>query len=312
MKWLNPLRWTRRYRRVVTTLESYRAKLQARQEQAQRILDILQKAEIALNSTFTVDIDKIWRFIHVAQAVDVSQDNLRVPAVALRREADKLTTWRKNAVHDLLGSPEKPKPDNELTARHLCTAASLIYEHYDNQAYKEGLLRSHKWQLCVALGLIIVGLLWWFRAMSVPYWWFGFEQVFWVQSPFNNLKPFEVKFEEAVPSHTLVSVALFGLLGAAVSAIIKFPGSMQSSRIPEVTATLSVTVLRLFMGGASAIIVYVFLGSGLAPQVFTLTDPKNITTKTLFALAIVAGFSERLVARAIEAVAEPKKESTQK
>lgn len=310
VKWLNPLRWTRRYRRVVSTLASYRATLEARQQEVRHILVILQKAEIALNSTFVVDIDKAWRFIHAAQAVEILQDDLGVRAIPLRREAEKLNTWRKNAVHELLGSPEKPKPDQELTARRLYEATSLIFGHYENQAYKDGLLSSHKWQLCVALGLIIFGLFWWFRALSVPYWWFGFEQVFWVHSPFDNPKPFEIKFDEAVPSQTLVSVALFGLLGAVVSAIIKFPGSMQSSRIPEVTATLSATVLRLFMGGASAIIIYVFLDSSLAPQIFRFTEP--ITTKTLFALATVAGFSERLVTRAIEAVAEPKKESTQK
>ena len=127
-----------------------------------------------------------------------------------------------------------------------------------------------------------------------------------------NPNPFGIKFEEAYTVQTLVPVALFGLLGAIISAIIKFPNSSQVSRIPEIAASLSVTLLRIFMGGASAIVVFVFLGSNLARNVFTFANPESITSNTIFALSIVAGFSERLVTRAIEAVSDPKKESTKK
>jgi len=98
-----------------------------------------------------------------------------------------------------------------------------------------------------------------------------------------------------------LTVALFGLLGGTLSAMLKAPESTKSSRIPELTATTRITLLRLCMSAAAAIVIYVFLESDLSdPFLGSLEDIKPYT---IFAVSFVAGFTERLVMRAVGHVA---------
>jgi hypothetical protein len=103
---------------------------------------------------------------------------------------------------------------------------------------------------------------------------------------------------------------LFGLLGGTVSAMLRASDPSQSSRIPELTAAMRVTFMRILMGAASAIVIYVFikspLGASLSKSVFSegIGDSLKLPTSfTAYVIAFVAGFSERLVLRAVESVA---------
>lgn len=97
----------------------------------------------------------------------------------------------------------------------------------------------------------------------------------------------------------LFSVATFGLLGATISATMAVVQARGASRIPELVSSFKVTILRLFMGPASAIVLYFVAQSTLFEKIFTFTLNNN----TLLIVAVAAGFSERLVLRVVETVA---------
>jgi hypothetical protein len=106
------------------------------------------------------------------------------------------------------------------------------------------------------------------------------------------------------------TVALFGILGGTVSAMLRASDTSQSARIPELTAAVRVTFMRILVGGASAVVIYVFLKSALGGALGTALFSGGIAKAiedlqpfTAYAVAFVAGFSERLVLRAVEQLA---------
>ena len=99
----------------------------------------------------------------------------------------------------------------------------------------------------------------------------------------------------------LLSVAVFGLLGAIISAI--FSSSKAGPlRIPEMVSSFQATTLRLLVGPASAIALYFVARSELSPQVFKSILSNDYGAATL-AIAFVAGFSEQIVRRVVESFA---------
>jgi hypothetical protein len=88
--------------------------------------------------------------------------------------------------------------------------------------------------------------------------------------------------------------------------MLRASDSGQSTRIPELTAAIRVTFMRILMGGASAVMIYVFLRSSLSRSLFSQEIAQAVETPwpyTAYAVAFVPGFSERLVLRAVETVA---------
>jgi 8-oxo-dGTP diphosphatase len=295
-RWLDFRRCTKRYRRLTSSIAAYRMDLQklvckaAADDRSQdwcwmdAAVQAIESAEAAADRC---QIDEGWKLLHAAQRLELlsaANAELVTRATVLRHEADKLSSWRKKAVYELLGPPEHPKTD--LQKETVYQATLLRDEHYDNQAYKDALLRAHQIHLWIALTFVLLLLASW-RALLSTY---GLLEPKALEPPFD---PFEWRM--------YLPVALFGLLGATVSAILKFPDSSKPSRIPELTASLKLTLLRLFMGAGSAIVIYIFLTSDLANEIFAF-NPAKITISTLAAISIVAGFSERLVLRAITAV----------
>ena len=105
-------------------------------------------------------------------------------------------------------------------------------------------------------------------------------------------------------------MGLFGLLGGTVSAITAVPKSLEAARIPELTTSFQVTFLRLFMGFASAVVIFVLLNSTLGAKILSgvLTQDLAAVIKghdlyTAYFIAFCAGFSKRLVMRAAAYVA---------
>jgi len=64
-------------------------------------------------------------------------------------------------------------------------------------------------------------------------------------------------------------------------------------------SSVQVTFLRLFMGPASALVLYFVAQSTIFDQIFKYPLNDN----TLLILALAAGFSERLVLRVVETIA---------
>jgi hypothetical protein len=291
-------------------------------KQAQCWLDAMRRflsdARAALDRG---DLDQGWRLLHAAQRAGIhalNDDDAELASLAstLRSEADKLKSWRQKAIERLLGTPEKPAA--KVTVAAVYEAASLRDEYYDNQAYKDRLLKTQMLALVLTLGGVMVALALVAsrtvdvvpaRTATVP----GVEQNAAVVSAIAVTPP-AARGARSMDSDqkAFVMVALFGLLGSTVSAMLRASDTGQSARIPELTAAVRVTFMRILMGGASAIVVYVFLksdlGSALTKELFsaqiaTAIKDGGIGLYTACAIAFVAGFSERLVLRAVESVA---------
>jgi len=257
---------------------------------------LLTEAQMALDRG---QIDQGWRLLHAARRAEIlalDENELQHRATVLRAEADKLRSWRQKAVQRLLGTQESPEANVGIGA--VFEAATLRDEHYDNQAYKDQLLRTQMLVLVLILAAVMAPLLY---VMTRA----GAGQ----GGGASDLT------ETAVVSFGVI--AIFGLLGATVSGMLRASDSGQSARIPELTAAIRVTFMRILMGGASAVVLYVFLRSSLATalgqSLFSEAIAKAIEQLqpyTAYALAFVAGFSERLVLRAVEAVAGKDEDKT--
>ncbi len=283
---------SRRWRRLASAITAYRVELGQRVSRCQETqaayawvgpaYGALCRAELALCDG---DIDKGWKCFLAAQRMELfglnPNEELQARVIVLREEAEKLSSWRKRAAYELLGSMSEGTPDVEK----VYVAALLRDEHYSNQAYKDGLLRNHVARLVLILALLLSTLF----------------ALLWLE-----ILPTPDVLEKAPPDYKedlwmFLTVALFGLLGGTLSAMLKAPESTKSSRIPELTATTRITLLRLCMSAAAAIVIYVFLESDLSdPFLGSLEDIKPYT---IFAVSFVAGFTERLVMRAVGHVA---------
>lgn len=296
--WLDPRRRSKRYVRLTASVAASRMDLQRRvcnaaaDEKSEdwcwvdAAVKSIEGAEAALERR---RIDEGWKLLHAARRLDLlsaASEELDSYATAIRHEADNLNSWRKKAIYDLLGPPDHPKAFLEKEAVY--QAALLRDESYDSQAYRDSLLRSHQMHLWIALLVVLSLVASWKGILATS----GLLDLQALSPPFD---PFEWRM--------YLAVGLFGLLGAIISAIVKFPDPSKPSRITELTASLRLTLLRLSMGAAAAIIIYIFITSTLVRDVFAINQ-QQITASTLAAISIIAGFTERLVLRAVNAVSE--------
>jgi ADP-ribose pyrophosphatase YjhB (NUDIX family) len=268
---------SRRWRRLASALTAYRVELERRANRRQGppsactwvgpAFEAMCSAELALRNG---DIDKGWKCFNAAQRMELFAlkpgDELQSRVITLKEEAEKLRSWRKRATYELLSGLSNDTSDVEK----VYVAALLRDEHYANLAYKDGILRTH----FTFLGLILIAVLLILFVLA-----FG-GILTAVQSPDPLM---------------FLCVGLFGLFGGTVSAIFKAPKSTQSSRIPELTATIRIALLRICMSIASALIVYIFVISELSDKL----NLKTTDSYTIFATSFVAGFTERLMMRAI-------------
>lgn len=244
--------------------------------------DLLDQAQLALRDG---NIEKGWKCFLGAQRMEIfgldEKEELSARVKVLQEEASKLQSWRKKALEHLLGSSENPKEVNDKAIVY--EAALIRDEHYNNQAYKGALNRDLTFYLSISLALVLIGIFLTIGNIS--------------DLPDKNPTP---------PSRELfLNVMLFGLLGGVVSAILKAIDLDQSSRIPEMLTSIYVTFLRIFVGGAFAIIIIIFLKS----QFVSFLNPtvavavKSLNIYSIYAISFVSGFTERLALRAIEAIA---------
>ena len=214
-------------------------------------------------------IDEGWKLLLNAyrlDLLDLDLTELKAMATAMSEEANKLNVWRKNAVRQLLTIKED-EDQKELVIK-VSKAAQLRDEYYHNEAYKDGLRRGHALRLAVVLALVLLTLLLLTRAGHLL-------------GTTKDVQPF----------YSVLSMGIVGLLGATISAITNAPAAQSTTRIPEMTSSIRVTVLRLLMGPASAIVIYFVTQSNFYNLNFKF-QPEGYA---LLVIAFVAGFSERLV-----------------
>lgn len=99
----------------------------------------------------------------------------------------------------------------------------------------------------------------------------------------------------------LIFAALFGLLGAIISDLTKYAGNRKITNSDEERSAIYgfwVTAARYTFGATSAVIFLIILYSEILPVI----DTAELTERLALVLAFAAGFSERLVIRAMEEI----------
>jgi ADP-ribose pyrophosphatase YjhB (NUDIX family) len=283
----------RRWQRLASAVIAYDQELQGRAKLFHRLPEglatirgILKEATDALEIR---DIDRGWICFHKARQLELlhlDDPQLNAVAMVMQHEAEKLKGWRKKAVLRLLSvdgenqaqKKEEPRRCPKISREQVFCAAQIRDEHYDNEAYKDSLRQSSLLLFAITLAVILVAVL-------------GLSYLQYL--------PFEPTQAAGPPqSMRLLSVAVFGLLGAITSAI--FSSSKGSSlRIPEMVSSFQATTLRLLVGPASAIALYFVARSELSPQAFKSLLSNDYGAATL-AIAFAAGFSEQIVRRVVE------------
>ena len=205
---------------------------------------------------------------------------LSAVAAAMRAEADKLNPWRKKAVLDLL--PTGEATDKDRLRKRVFQAALLRDEHYGNEAYKDGIRLVTALWLALALLIGLAALL-----------------CLADNGTLTRALADMPKSDNADLYSALLTVAVVGFLGAAMSALTTAPKSDAPSRIPEMVSSFRVIMMRLLVGPVSAIIVFFTVQSDTYSKIFG----SNPDGYGLLVLAFVAGFTERLVRQVVETVA---------
>jgi 8-oxo-dGTP pyrophosphatase MutT (NUDIX family) len=243
---------------------------------AKAALNLLVKAQHALDDN---DIDCGWRCFNAAQRMELfglAESNpsaLQARAQTILREASaKAPDWRKQAIEDLLGTEGQVKGDVSVT--EVFYAHQVLYDHYDNLYHKLAAIRRQLQLLGVSALLALLTTI-----VRVA----------------NGL-PLAGDAVNTEDPQFVVSVALFGLMGASLSGIFSLAGGSMRARIPERLLNWWISVSRLVTGAVAALVVYNFLISGL------LQIGGETTSGLILAVSFAAGFSERLVVRAVESV----------
>jgi hypothetical protein len=227
------------------------------------------------------EIDAAWRCFHPAVRQEIylaDPVELQLRADALRREAgaQKLSDWRSKAILDLLGTAETegrlPGLIEDVRTR-VVEATRLREDDDNNRYYKVALVRGQRTLLVLVLIVclaFVLGL-----ALAVDW--------------HTDLGDPSIGF--------LGLVALFGAIGACLSAIQSLGRTGAHARIPEHVASSLITITRPALGAAAALGLYAIAASGALNV--DLTDEQ--AHLTVLALAFGSGFSERLVVSAVGA-----------
>jgi 8-oxo-dGTP pyrophosphatase MutT (NUDIX family) len=266
--WLRTRREKQLEAAILTTTEEMHWRAlqthQARAPWARRARVLLRAAQNFLRRGM---IDEGWQTLQTARRLEISvmnDDELAAHAAGLRAEADaKLGEWRRKTVNEDL----KATVPSYAALRH---AQHVVDEHAQNVYRRLTIAADHLSSMAVIIGLLLVSLLYLSAVVPIP-----------------------IASAEVDPFELTVYVLIFGMLGGAVSAMLPRERDGGSSRIPEQLAAATFSKLRPVIGGASALILYVFVNSGLFVSGIELTHGMVL----LFAFA--AGFSERLIVRAI-------------
>jgi 8-oxo-dGTP diphosphatase len=263
---------------------------------------LLANAEEALKDG---DEDRGWHCFLAAQRMElrilhaVNPAALQLRGQTLCAEAeDKLKSWRKERVHQVLrnaqaSQPSVPAPPTPLTGGppppdspsvdrrtmsvdEISEIAEILHRHFENSAVKRRAQAKHLLRLIsVGLGLAVL----WLVLLSL--------------SPGLRAQMGE-DAESRLPRLTL-AVMLFGVLGASLSGLLSTFTDPGKVKIPELLFSFRVTLARLVVGLLSAVAANVMLTS----RFLRIGDLEPSTLVILLA-ALVAGFSERLVTGALK------------
>lgn len=243
------------------------------------------------------DVDLGWQCFSAAQRMELfgleqlEDGRLEAKAQAVLHEADeKLGSWRKKTVQDILADPNK----RDVTAEKVYYASQILHEHHNNVYRRLGII-GRQFRILVIVAVLAVGG--WL--LIAPHLVGSASEVDSPESPASeapagsqSIPASEVQLDDRA---ILVSVALFGIMGASMSGILSLARATATTRIPEQLLNSWFTLTRPVVGAVAALAIHVFLLAGLLALGRT-------TLGLVLAASFAAGFSERLVVRAAESV----------
>lgn len=224
-------------------------------------------------------IEAAWSSLKAAQRATITafeETELALEARRVGREAEeKLRGWRKKAIEDALGLSPEPKEDHFPT--RIRVAREILDEHQDNVYRRIRLLAR---QLTRAALALIAALVLLFVIVSMG----------WAANLGDGVTVLE-------DWRALATVMVLGAVGAVVSGVISLAASEVERRIPDLRTQLLLMSLRPLVGAGAAVLAVVVLRSGLGNAI-------NVSDTGVYAVSLIAGFSERVATHAVEAASQ--------
>lgn len=251
--------------------------------------------------------------------LEMEAQNIKLEAAGLaaRDGLLRLDQPRTEAIQNILrdvGDYEEPSatgkaPDTEqasqITANRVGAAMHVLHEFYVDQRLTGRILEIHLRSFVVIMALSAVTFILAFLSIPLREGQGIFDRVALLQSPLSGLVGLPT-FAQLI---VLVLIVVLGIMGASVSGILSLSRELRQSRIPEQAGTVWFAVARLATGGVAALMLFLFLISGLvslgdaATGLLTLNLGTDLSVALVFSLSFVAGFSERLLVRVVKSVA---------
>lgn len=167
------------------------------------------------------------------------------------------------------------KEPREQYYRNIGSAIHLIHQQHINDHLERRRGRILESQLQFFMAIIVACL-----ALLFYVW----LQYFGAVGVLDTTDLFSIEF--------ILTVVLFGAMGAAVSSLTNLSTVLKSSAVPERVGSVRLAIARVVLGAASALILYIFVFAEIV-NVFV------VSASSLLAVAFVSGFSERLLVRTV-------------
>lgn len=219
-----------------------------------------------------------WVALQSAQramlANPADSDKIARVAIVLRREAEKVSGWRSDAIKDLICGPQGELLTS-LTAQpeRVLDALGLRDDQFNTTYFKILLRRRHLFHLFLLLFLSLLICLLLSILGQLP-------------EPFADPK-------------LVAAVLLFGALGAGVSVSQGLLAPEISAKIPAQQIGAFVVWMRPAIGATAALMALVILNANDAFKFFAW---KTTHPGVIIAIAFVAGYSERFIVGAVERI----------
>lgn len=282
---------------------------------------LLNRAENALRAGET---ELGWKYFHEAQRVELyglallDPGALRTRASEIRHEAGKLSadSWRKKSIEASLADPEK-LTGHPADVRVVAESHRILTEEFANRYEKLRFLRR---QTSVLIGLAAVVLL--LLVLREPLGLDRYALTFPAAAGIGSQAPPAAQIDggsgqptppaslgenseasspalmntpQTRPDPGIIPIALFGVLGAAISALFRVSKTAIDITIPAQRITGITTLAHVTIGAVAAVVVCMAAEAGLAG--FTAESPSIYAV-----LAFASGFSERLLPSTMDKV----------
>lgn len=259
--------------------------------------DLFEGVEAALERG---RVEDGWRYFHAAQRLEIhglealdeaepETNALETRATLVRDEAlDTLGGWREQTVAGLLG---RDGLADDITGEDVRAASKVLHEQYESVHLKRYYLQlqfNQLFWLGTVAGFAFVVL------TLVP----TFVGGTFLQPPFEvPLAGGGVQSPNVASSGFAVFVALAGMVGASLFGMLSLQRKRVSTKVAQRITGLAVTWARGLIGAISALVFYFLL------QTPFVGDFGGITPALMIVVGFAAGYSERMVSRAVETVA---------